>query len=92
MNGCTVLHVDDETELLEQAKIFLEKEDGGEGLSEDIKKLFSGEAYIGGTTGAGGVRYYIIRKIAEHNNADIEVKDSKLGGARFEVYLKKAES
>lgn len=54
------------------------------------QRLHEGGAYTGGTTGAGGVRYYIIKEIAEHNNADIKVQDSELGGARFEVYLKKA--
>lgn len=42
------------------------------------------------TTGAGGVRYYMLREIVGYNNAKKEVQDSKLGGARFEIYLQKA--
>lgn len=65
-------------------------EDDGEKLVDAIKNLFSGEVYRGGTAGVGGARYYMLRQIAEHNNADIEVRDSELGGARFEVHLQKA--
>ncbi|MFW5912813.1 MAG: PAS domain S-box protein [Candidatus Hadarchaeota archaeon] len=64
-------------------------EDNGEQLPEDIASMFSGEPYTGETTGVGGVRYYIVRQIAEHNNAEIDVKDSDLGGAKFDVKLRK---
>ncbi len=65
-------------------------EDDGESLPRDIKDMFSGKSYTGETTGVGGVRYYMIRQIAEHNNAEIEVKNSDLGGNMFNIYLQKA--
>ncbi len=71
-------------------KIFVSVEDNGERLPEKVKNLFSGRVYTGDTTGIGGFRYYMIRKIAEQNNATVEVKDSEMGGARFEVYLEKS--
>lgn len=74
----------------EDNKILLKVEDNGKKLPEDIKKLFMGQRYTGETSGAGGARYYIIGKIAEHNNAEIVAKDSELGGARIEVYLQKS--
>ncbi len=74
----------------EKEKVLVSIEDNGEKLSEDIKILFTGEAYTGSTSGSGGVRYYMIKQISEHNNIEIEAKDSELGGARFDVYLRKA--
>ncbi|KXA96018.1 hypothetical protein AKJ38_04085, partial [candidate division MSBL1 archaeon SCGC-AAA259I14] len=71
--------------------ILLKIEDNGKKLPEDIKNLFIGESYTGETTGVGGVRYYMLREIARHNNANIEVKDSDIGGVRFDVHLKKTE-
>ena len=72
-----------------EKNILVRIEDDGEPLPENIENMFSGEPYTGETTGVGGVRYYMIRQIAEHNNAEIEVQDSDLGGARFTVILKK---
>ncbi len=71
--------------------ILLSIEDDGKQLPEEIKNLFSGDVYTGETTGIGGVRYYMLREIAEHNDCRIEVKDSDMGGVRFNVRLKKAE-
>ncbi|MFP4143120.1 MAG: MEDS domain-containing protein [Thermoplasmata archaeon] len=64
-------------------------EDDGEVLPDDIKKLFSGDVYRGFTTGLEGVRYYIVKQIANHNSADIVCEDSELGGHMFEIYLQK---
>lgn len=59
-------------------------------MPEDIKNMFSGETYTGETTGVGGVRYYMIRQIAQHNNVKIEVWNLERNGARFDVRLEKA--
>lgn len=73
----------------EDNRILLKVEDNGKQLLKDIKELFTGERYTGETSGAGGARYYMLGEIAEHNNAEIVVKDSELGGASVEVYLQK---
>ncbi|MFP4050718.1 MAG: PAS domain S-box protein [Thermoplasmata archaeon] len=65
-------------------------EDDGEKLPGEIKEIFSGKIYEGETTGAGGVLYYMINEMAEYNEVDIEMKDSELGGQRFEVMFGKA--
>lgn len=70
--------------------ISLNIEDDGKPLPKDIKKELSGKTYTGETSGAGGVRYYMLREIARHNNAKIRVKPSELGGARFDIRLEKA--
>ncbi len=72
-------------------KVMVAIQDDGDRLPEDIKELFSGKSYTGVTAGAGGVRYYLLKEIAEHNDAEIEVGDPEDGGARFEVYLKTVE-
>ncbi len=72
-------------------KILAKIEDNGEFLPDEVKKLTSGDLYTGETTGVGGVRYYMIGKIAENNQGKVKVEDSELGGARFDVYLKKAD-
>lgn len=70
-------------------KIIVKIKDDGEKLPPEIKNLFSGKIYIGESSGAGGFRYYMIREIAEHNQANIDVKDSDMGGARFDISLNK---
>ncbi len=70
--------------------VLLRIEDDGKKLPGDVKNLFTGKVYKGDTSGVGGVRYYILREIANHNNAEIEAKDSDLGGARFDTHLQKA--
>ncbi len=66
--------------------------DDGARLPEDIKELFSGKVYMGESSGAGGVLYYMIKQISESIDAMMEVKDSELGGARFDIYLERADS
>jgi len=85
-SGCNKIKIDVKER---EEDILLSIDDNGKRLPEDIKNLFSGDVYTGKTAGEGGIRYYMIREIAEHNNCSIEMKDSDMGGARFEVTLKK---
>lgn len=85
-SGCDVIRVSGEDR---NGEMVLKFEDNGRRLSEDVKNLFSGASYTGDTSGSGGVRYYMLREIAEHNNAEIRVKNSELGGARFDVHLQR---
>lgn len=73
-----------------EGRVLVKLEDNGKKVSEDIKKLFSGMIYGGETAGAGGARYYMIGRMAKSNEAEIEVQDSEMGGARFKVKLRKA--
>lgn len=57
--------------------------DDGLELPEDVKDIFSGGKYTGETAGVGGVRYYMIREIAEHNDAEIEIRDFELGWSKI---------
>ncbi len=90
ISECTKVKI----EAIGEENVLIRIDDDGGTLPDDVKNMFSGEAYTGRTTGVGGVRYYMIKQIAEHNNADINVQDSEYGGARFDIrlqnHLKKA--
>ncbi len=72
-----------------EEKVLVSVEDDGESLLGEVEDLLSGRVYTGETTGAGGVRYYMISQIAEHNNINIEVRDSELGGPKFNIHMQK---
>ena len=55
------------------------------------QEIFNG-LYIGETAGIGGLRFYIMGRIAESCGAHIEFGDSKLGGTCFDMYFKPASS
>lgn len=69
----------------------LKIEDDGKRLSDDVSSLFSGKTYEGKTAGEGGLRYYIIKEIAEQGDAKIEILNSELGGNKFKIHLPKAK-
>ncbi len=73
----------------EYGSIMIIYEDDGKELPIEIKEIFSGRVYEGETTGAGGVLYYMIREIAEYNDAEIDVKKSELGGQKFKINFEK---
>ncbi|MFW5912427.1 MAG: PAS domain S-box protein [Candidatus Hadarchaeota archaeon] len=86
---CKKMHITGERE---ETRAIIRLEDDGDKLYDEIKDLFSGSSYQGVTTGIGGIRYYIISSIADHNNAEISAGDSQMGGARLEIKLKRPES
>lgn len=64
-------------------------EDNGSGIPEDIKDDIFDKAWSGKGKRGSGLGLYLVKKIIEKYEGDIELKDSELGGARFDVYLKK---
>ncbi len=70
--------------------LLIKIEDDGKKLSESSRELLSSKTYKGYTAGEGGLRYYIIKKIAEQTNCQIDIEDSALGGNRFEIRVPKA--
>lgn len=74
----------------EDGKCIISLEDDGKGIPDEIKgKIFERDFSRGDEAGSG-LGLYLVRKIAEHYNGKVEVKDSELGGARFDVYFKMA--
>ncbi|MFP4142345.1 MAG: response regulator [Thermoplasmata archaeon] len=65
-------------------------EDDGEGLSDDLKERIFDRGYTKGETAKSGLGIYLIKEIVESYGVRIDVKDSDLGGARFDIYLNRA--
>lgn len=64
-------------------------EDDGKGIPDEEKQKVFEKGYKCGETGGTGLGLYLVKEIAESYGGSIEVKDSELGGARFDVYLQK---
>ncbi len=64
-------------------------EDDGEGIPDEIKGKVFKCGYKRGRSGGFGLGLYLVKEIAEGYGGRVEVKDSKLGGARLDVYLKR---
>jgi len=86
-SGCSKMKI---SALEGDREITVKIQDDGKRLPRDVKNLFTGDLYTGKTTGVGGARYYMLREIARHNNAEIKVQDSEIGGAKFDIHLKKS--
>lgn len=65
-------------------------EDNGCGVSEEDKEKIFDKGFKTGETAGSGLGTYLVKEIAESYGGSIEVKNSELGGARFEIYLQKA--
>ncbi|MFW6196554.1 MAG: PAS domain S-box protein [Thermoplasmatota archaeon] len=64
-------------------------EDDGKGISDDLKKIIFERNSRKGKFAGTGLGMFIAKKIVESMDGEIEVKDSKYGGARFDIYLNK---
>ncbi len=62
--------------------------DGKRIPDEDKVKIFE-KRFKNGETGGTGLGLYLVKEILKSYDGDIKVKDSDLGGARFDIYLKK---
>ncbi|OKY77285.1 MAG: Signal transduction histidine kinase containing PAS domain [Candidatus Methanohalarchaeum thermophilum] len=71
-------------------KVICSIEDDGKGIPDKKKKKIFHKGYKHGETAGTGLGLYLAKEITKNYNGKIEVKDSKLGGTKFNVYLKKA--
>ncbi|MFW6197177.1 MAG: sensor histidine kinase, partial [Thermoplasmatota archaeon] len=65
-------------------------EDDGKGIPEKIKDNIFCKGFKGDESEGSGLGMYMVKEIANNYGGDVVVKDSELGGARFDVKLKKA--
>lgn len=65
-------------------------EDDGKGIPDDLKEDVFKKGFKSGPGGGSGLGLNIAKTIAEAYGNGIEAKDSKLGGARFDIQLLKA--
>ncbi len=66
-------------------------EDDGEGIPDDIKDKVFLKGFKSGDDPGTGLGLYMVKEIAESYGGSVEVKDSELGGARFDVRLKRTD-
>ncbi len=65
--------------------------DDGVGIPEEERDAIFKKGYKKGDKAGTGLGLHLVKTIVESYDGNIEVKDSKLGGARFDIYLKKAQ-
>ncbi|WGI18013.1 PAS domain S-box protein [Methanonatronarchaeum sp. AMET-Sl] len=65
-------------------------EDDGRGIPEEKKDRIFEKGFKSGITSGSGFGLYLVKEIAEKYSGSIKIKDSELGGARFDVVLQKA--
>jgi len=65
-------------------------EDDGVGIPDDKKEKILEKGFTDGKSGGSGLGMYLVKKIVESYHGNLEVKDSELGGARFDIILKRA--
>ncbi|OKY77839.1 MAG: Sensory domain [Candidatus Methanohalarchaeum thermophilum] len=75
--------------IIEDKEITIIVEDNGKGIPDSKKDKIFDKKYTE-TRKSAGLGLYLSKLIINSYNGKIEVKDSELGGARFEIYLKKA--
>ncbi len=64
-------------------------EDDGKGIPDDKKEKILEKRYKREGSKGSGLGMYLVKRILETYDGDIEVKDSEMGGVRFDIYLNK---
>lgn len=85
-SSCSKMRVLDEER---NEEVVVRVEDDGNKIPDAVKEKISEGTYTGETSGIGGAIYSAVGEIVRSFGGSIEVKDSELGGARFDVHLKK---
>ncbi|MFW6142506.1 MAG: sensor histidine kinase, partial [Candidatus Saliniplasma sp.] len=64
-------------------------EDNGKGISDEKKEKIFHRGYTTDKKRGTGLGMFIVKMLLDSYGGRIEVEDSVMGGARFDVYLKK---
>ncbi|MFP4051708.1 MAG: ATP-binding protein [Thermoplasmata archaeon] len=86
-SGCDEMKIQSR---IDQDEYIITVEDDGKGIPDDIKEKVFEKGYKSEETGGSGLGMFLAKQIVEDYDGDIEVKDSKLGGAKVIVKLKEA--
>ncbi len=88
-SGCDIIRISSEEG---EGKCVVTVEDDGSGIADEDKDKVFERGYGRGQYSKSGLGAFMAKKIAEEYGGSIEVKDSELGGAKFEVSLKSSRS
>ncbi|MEF8832188.1 MAG: PAS domain S-box protein [Candidatus Thermoplasmatota archaeon] len=77
---------------IEENKCLVTVEDDGVGISDEMKDKIFEKGFKDGESSGTGLGLYMVKEIAESYGGSVEVKDSEMGGARFDIALEKAEN
>lgn len=69
--------------------VVISVEDDGKGIPDEDKDKIFEKRFKSDETGGTGMGLYLVKQIAKSYGGNIEVEDSDLGGARFDIYLEK---
>ncbi|MFW6040487.1 MAG: PAS domain S-box protein [Thermoplasmatota archaeon] len=72
-------------------EVIVKIEDDGKGISENMKENVFKRGFTKGEYAGSGLGLHLVKEIAESYGGHVKVKDSELGGASFEIYLKKTK-
>lgn len=86
-SGCDVVRIDCEEK---EKELIVMVEDDGKGIPDEDKDRIFERGFRDSETGGTGLGTYLAKEIARSYGGEIDVCDSELGGAKFEVRLKKA--
>ncbi len=78
------IDVKDETE-----EIIVKIEDNGKGVDDRYKNKIFKKSFSAGENAGTGLGMYLSKEIVENYGGQIDVKESSLGGARFDIHLMK---
>ncbi len=70
-------------------KVKVTVEDDGCGIPDNIKEEIFEKGFKEGKNAGSGLGMHLVKRIAENYGGEIAAKDSDLGGAKFEISLKK---
>ncbi len=77
---------------IEKNECIVTVEDDGIGISDEMKEKIFEKGFKDGESSGSGLGLYLVKEIAESYGGSVEVKDSELGGARFDIHLKRSEN
>ena len=70
-------------------KVICKIEDDGVGIADDKKEKIFEKGYTGDTGQGSGLGLYLVKVLLKRYGGSISLKDSSLGGAKFDIKLKK---
>ncbi len=70
-------------------EVIIVVEDDGIGISDEVRGKVFRRGFREGENAGSGLGLYLVREIVNSYGGSVEIKDSELGGARFDVFLEK---